>query len=92
MTLHPRPASPEVPCDVETDHPHGGESHEHCGVVNAAEAAGMVAATRSARPDHLAYLCNGLPLHHTPRASRGRKGGGASLSPSSPHRGGSVGR
>ncbi len=24
MTLHPRPASPDWPNNVETDHPHGG--------------------------------------------------------------------
>src|SRR5699024_11769638 len=27
MTVHPRPASPEGPATVETDHPHGGSGH-----------------------------------------------------------------
>jgi hypothetical protein len=27
MTLHPRPASPDEPTNVETDHPHDPEGH-----------------------------------------------------------------
>ncbi len=32
MTLHPRPASPDWPNNVETDHPHVGAT-SHCAVV-----------------------------------------------------------
>ena len=56
MTVHPRPASPEVPCNVETDHPHGGESLEHCAVVNPGRGPGTDADRE--RPDVSGYRGN----------------------------------
>jgi hypothetical protein len=34
MTLRPRPASPDWPYNVETDHPREGAATSHCAVVN----------------------------------------------------------
>ena len=52
MTLHPRPASPEMPCNVETDHPHGCLTLCSCQPVRTGRArAQTVESRRSTRRD-----------------------------------------
>ena len=56
MTLHPRPASPGEPTNVETDHPHGVLTHTLFSCASSLPVNGE-------RPTNISYAAGAPPQH-----------------------------